>query len=410
MSAPVTGAMRRDWETAAVAAVPARSERFLLLSFAMLAAAAVVVAGGAAMHAVALAVVVAGIGSALESRLAARWAAHLRAALAQQDSAQAGARCERKPNCIAGLDALCDKVLPIWSGQIEMARQHSSDSVTALAERFAGINECIGATMASSQEQAGSGLVSMLAENEAELNSIVATLRSALAMKESMLHEVSSLAQLTDALHLMAKDVGDIAKQTNLLALNAAIEAARAGQSGAGFAVVADEVRKLSSLSAETGKKIGQTVETANRAIAATLHASQQFAQQDGAMIGKSETAIRRVIDRVHGAVNELVDTSDALREQNRAIGNEIAEVLVALQFQDRVSQVLAHVVGDISKLTRSIADRRADLAAGSVFGPIDAAAWLDEMQCAYTVPEQHVVHEGGARQPAPEAAGITFF
>ncbi|MGE5467582.1 MAG: methyl-accepting chemotaxis protein [Ignavibacteria bacterium] len=320
------------------------------------------------------------------------------------------AACERKSSCVGGLESLCDGVLPIWSGQVEMARDHTAESITALTSRFANISDRIAATIGSSQGQAGEALIGMLGENESELNSIVATLRSALAMKESMLKEVSSLGQLTETLKSMAKEVGDIAKQTNLLALNAAIEAARAGSSGAGFAVVADEVRKLSNLSAETGRRIWETVETANAAIGSTLEISRQYALQDGEMIGKSEASIGHVIGRVHDAVTELANSADVLRRENAAIGQEISEVLVSLQFQDRVSQVLSHVVADIGRLSATIADKRAALAAGASAGPIDVGAWLKEMECAYTVPEQHVVHEGGDPQTVPRNADITFF
>jgi methyl-accepting chemotaxis protein len=380
-----------------------------MAGFTLVASVAVLAAGSRDVPAIAAAIAVIVFGLALSTWMAGRCAAVLREARAEQQSALEACQCGRKSTCIAGLDALCDGVLPIWAGQVDLARSHTAESIDALASRFANINERIGASMASSQGQAGDSLIGMLGENEVELDSIVSTLRSALAMKETMLKEVSSLAEITDALKLMAKDVGDIAKQTNLLALNAAIEAARAGASGAGFAVVADEVRKLSSLSAETGKKIGETVETANAAIETTLHVSQQFALQDAEMIGKSEAAIQRVVDRVHGAVQGLVDASEALRQQNRAIGDEIAEVLVALQFQDRVSQVLSHVSADIGKLSACITGKRGELASGSVSGPLDVAAWLSEMERSYTVPEQHVIHDGGKPQSGQNAE-ITFF
>jgi len=203
--------------------------------------------------------------------------------------------------------------------------------------------------------------------------------------------------------------VGDIAKQTNLLALNAAIEAARAGDVGRGFAVVADEVRKLSNLSGETGKKITETVDTVNKAIASTLEISRQFAQQDQEMVVTSEKVIEQVVGRVHTAVSGLADSADVLRHETQSIGEEIADVLVAFQFQDRISQVLSHVCKDMGKLKDRIATQEQQLAAGNKPGPIDATTWLNELSHTYTVPEQHVVHSGGAPRAAA-ATEITFF
>lgn len=318
-------------------------------------------------------------------------------------------RRARKSDHLAGLDRLCGAVLPIWSGQIAMARSHTEDSITALAIRFADINQRIGSTMASSQSEGGDRLIALLRKNEVELNSIIATLRSALSLKESMLSEVVSLSKFTEALKRMAQDVGDIAKQTNLLALNAAIEAARAGEVGRGFAIVADEVRKLSSLSGETGKKISETVETVNQAIAATLQISHQYSQQDAEMVINSEKVIEHVVSRVQVAVVGLADSSDGLRRETQSIAVEIAEVLVALQFQDRVSQVLSHVCNDMSKLTGKVASQEQQRAKGLASETVDATTWLEELSHTYSVPEQHVVHRGGTARTAA-AAEITFF
>ncbi|HEX8989673.1 MAG TPA: methyl-accepting chemotaxis protein [Rhodocyclaceae bacterium] len=318
--------------------------------------------------------------------------------------------CENKGRCISGLDKLCTGVLPVWSGQVELARGHTEESITALVQRFGAISERITATMAATQGDSGQGMIALLKQNETDLNSIIATLRTALATKESLLAEVTSLSQFTEALSRMAQDVGAIAKQTNLLALNAAIEAARAGDVGRGFAVVADEVRKLSNMSGDTGKKISETIETVNRAIASTLEISSRYAREDQEMLGNSEDIIGRVLGGVHGAVQELVGQSQTLREENQAIGAEIAEVLVALQFQDRVSQVLGHVRDDMGKLGERIEEQRRLLDSGTRPGPIDGGAWLEEMARRYTVPEQHVVHGGGKPPAGAAGSDITFF
>ena len=371
-------------------------------------ASCILVVGDMSSTSMALASFVAVLGCTLALLSNSRWQMFLHLA---QEAAQKEMKpkcCENKLNCIHGLDQLCSSVLPIWSGQIEMTRMHTEDSITALTNRFADINQRIRNTMESSQGEAGNNLVAMLRENEKELSSIIATLRSALSMKESMLDEVTSLSQFTEALKLMATQVGDIAKQTNLLALNAAIEAARAGDVGRGFAVVADEVRNLSNLSGATGKKISETVETVNKAIATTLQISRQYARQDEEMILNSEKIIEHVVGRVHTAVVGISDSSNILRTETQSIGEEISEVLVALQFQDRASQVQKHVCNDMDKLKERIADHERQLADGGIPGSIDANTWLDELSNTYTVPEQHSLHKGGAQHAA--APEITFF
>jgi methyl-accepting chemotaxis protein len=250
----------------------------------------------------------------------------------------------------------------------------------------------------------------LLNNAEAELEGVMALMRSALDSKQALLTEMTRLSDFTQDLKSMAKDVGDIAKQTNLLALNAAIEAARAGDVGRGFAVVADEVRKLSALSGDTGRRMAETVETVNAAIAATLASSHRYAEEDEATVNQSESVMRGVVQHFGSAVRQLSDSSETLRDESRAIGTELADVLVALQFQDRVSQVLTHVTGDMEKLKDRLNEQQQKLADGETPGPIDVGVWLDELSRGYTMPEQHVVHQGGTPQAAGGATEITFF
>jgi methyl-accepting chemotaxis protein len=383
------------------------------IALAVIGTVCIIVVGGFSALALGLSALIVVLGCATAWWLASRWQRTLHGLQATAQNDLERERRMHQSDHLAGLDRLCGGVLPVWSGQIEMARSHTEDSITALTNRFAEINQRIGTTIASSQGQGqgqgGDSLIALLRQNEVELNSIITTLRSALTVKESMLSEVASLSQFTDGLKRMAQDVADIAKQTNLLALNAAIEAARAGEVGRGFAVVADEVRKLSDLSGGTGKKIGETVETVNKAIAATLEISQQYAQQDAAMVVNSEQVIEHVVGRVQKAVADLSDSSDLLRQETRSIGEEIAEVLVALQFQDRVSQMLGHVCNDMSKLKERIAGQEQRRAEGVAAEAVDAATWLEELSHTYTIPEQHVVHSGGTARAAA-ASEITFF
>jgi methyl-accepting chemotaxis protein len=216
--------------------------------------------------------------------------------------------------------------------------------------------------------------------------------------RNSLLEQISQLNQFTEELQAMAADVAAIAAQTNLLALNAAIEAARAGDSGRGFAVVADEVRKLSTQSGATGTKIAAKVDHINRAMESALSQVRQSSNADMELINRSEHTINAVLERFQGTSQSMRADAELLLGENNEIKHNIDEVLVALQFQDRVSQILAHVVGDMRKLGDKV-----------VSEVPDPAQWLTQLERTYTTLEQVKVHRGGKTQ-SPTKSTVTYF
>ena len=311
---------------------------------------------------------------------------------------------------LQGLDQLCTQALPLWASQIDIVHNQTEKSITALSNRFADLSGRIQSAVSTVRSDDGVDMVSLLAASEAELNGIITDLQGTLANKDALLQHVRELSGMTSQLEAMARDVGEIAKQTNLLALNAAIEAARAGEAGRGFAVVADEVRKLSSLSGDTGRKIAETVAVVNRSISSTLDTSQQYAEQELKLISNSGKHIGDVVARFRDAADVLVENSNTLTREGEHIGQEIGEVLVALQFQDRVGQVLDHVRNDLRRLEDRVLNATREAAAGRPAGAIDSTAWLAEMAEKFTTPEQHQLQHGGAKPGTAAADEITFF
>ncbi len=316
------------------------------------------------------------------------------------------ARLAGQAGAAPGLEQLCTGVLPVWSAQIELARDQTEEAITALAQRFVDINQRVANAVSNSHGGDDGVLLDLLARCRGELDSITDALRAALSTKDALLDQVGTLARFTGELRESAQSVADIARMTNLVALNAAIEAARAGEAGRGFAVVAREVRQLSLLSGAAGKKIGDTIDVVNQAMTETLQASQQYAQQDQQRLASSTAIIERVVADFHTATTTLAATAQQMRHESAAVGVELEQVLVALQFQDRISQVLGHVRADMAKLETCLADGDAHAA------PIDTAAWLAELASTYTTPEQYSTHGGS---PASSAVGhsadeITFF
>ena len=308
---------------------------------------------------------------------------------------------------MAGLKEVCMEAVPIWSKQIEASRSQTEKAIMDLAARFSGISQKLEAAVRASQSAAGglagsgeSGATAVLEQSKTELMGVLESLKAAQQSRNAMLESVRSLTSYTDELKTMAAEVAAIASQTNLLALNAAIEAARAGEAGRGFAVVADEVRKLSTLSSDTGKKMSEKVGIINASITDVFGIAELASQNDMQSVSASESTIRQVLERFHEVTSQLSNSAELLQHESAGIGGEISEVLVALQFQDRTSQILAHVRGNLENLHRHLAERDSG---------IDARAWLAEMELTYATEEQRKIHHG-ADTGGAEAQEITFF
>lgn len=384
------------------------------LATAMLGCALLLALAGTAPRALLAALLLLACGAGASSWIARRQRRLLDQALSQaQTAAQLQHQAARAEAATSGLQAVCLEAVPIWAKQVESSRSQTEQAIVALANRFSGIYSKLEDAVQASQQAAGDlagdtqgGALVVLAQSESDLTRVIDSLKLTRLSRDEMLAQVRGLTDYTVQLRSMASEVAAIAAQTNLLALNAAIEAARAGETGRGFAVVADAVRTLSSLSSETGKKMSATVDIINSAITRLVEVADHSAENDNHSVASSEANIQQVLDRFQGITQRLSSSTELLQQESVGIRDEISEVLVALQFQDRVSQILSHVRGNMDALHQRLQECRR---APERLAGIDAQAWLAEMELTYATEEQRQIHHGGSCH-STQKQEITFF
>ncbi|MFS0825844.1 methyl-accepting chemotaxis protein [Pseudomonas phoenicis] len=337
----------------------------------------------------------------------------LQQALAQAQAEQSKAHADNDTATRAQLDEVLLGAMPIWAKQVESSRQQTEEAIVSLADRFTGIASRLQETVQASQHAAGEldgqaadGALEVLARSDGELSQVIDSLKTTQTSRDQTLAQVRSLTAYTGELRTMAADVAAIAAQTNLLALNAAIEAARAGEAGRGFAVVADAVRSLSSKSSETGQQMSAKVDIINNAITQLVQAASSSADQDSHSVSESEQTIQVVLARFQSITGRLVDSADLLRQESHGIRDEMTEVLVNLQFQDRVSQILSHVRDNMHALHEHLVQARQTPDQPLA---IDARQWLARMETTYATEEQRRLHHGEAAVQQ-HSQDITFF
>ncbi len=300
------------------------------------------------------------------------------------------------------LETLLGAVLPVWRQHVGDVRQQTDDAVGTLVGSLGSVTEefeaagftSLGGAIESSANDA-------LARCEHKLHPVIGTMNEIAEGKGALAVRLKDVATTVGELRTMANEVGRIAQQTNLLAINAAIEASRAGEAGRGFSVIAGEVRRLSSDSADTARRIGQRIAVVSGVIAEASEGAAQTAEQDGRAVSEAGTVIQEVLQDVQGLSQESL----AMLERGKAIREHLESLIMGLQFQDRISQVIGTVDGDMTRLQTVVE---------SASVPPSPDEWLQELQRHYTMREQRHNHHaagGAARQgSAAPARKVVFF
>jgi methyl-accepting chemotaxis protein len=372
-----------------------------------------VIAGGGSLLGIGLSIAMLLLGGGAAVLCVRGWRLETGLLLAECESRLQRVCQQEAEDFLAGLDQFGQQVIPIWARQVASSRQQTEQALVEVTQRFTGIvtqlDQAIAASTNSADVMSGqdSGVLGVFGASEKRLSRVVASLREALAKKESLMADVGELVKFIGELKGMASTVSDIADQTNLLALNAAIEAARAGEAGRGFAVVADEVRKLSGLSGSSGKKINEVIDHVSMAINRTFDTASRSQTEDSEAVAASEITIREVLGDFQKITDNLTASSSILRDTGRSIQMEVAESLVQLQFQDRVSQILSHVHESLEAFPQRLRESEAHFRHSGQLEPVDIGKVLAELEHSYATHEEHANH---GRNVGQNDSDISFF
>jgi methyl-accepting chemotaxis protein len=283
------------------------------------------------------------------------------------------------------LEELCLQVFPVWSRQLDTSRVSADRAVTQLSDLFSAIiTQLEGALSASmsavgGSENEGADVLGAINRSKSELHTLINSLK---ALEESRDAIRGQVKHYSNDLKDMASEVQQVAMRLRLVSLNAGIEAARAGEAGKPFAIVTGEMRQLAAQFADTSVKMSKQVEAVDSAVAAIYRDSRQLVI--GAPVSEmteAEEIVARVLERFQQLTTNLVDSVESLEQERGQIRGHISAAIVALQFQDRVSQILSRVHAGLDDVAQKIVD--GDEAA------LDFQKWIREAKRSYTTSEE---------------------
>lgn len=297
-----------------------------------------------------------------------------------------------------------NQVIDVSNRQIESSRFQTETAINTMSERFTSLvgrlNTALdAAALANAELPAEDGSSSTILDNvfinsRKQLKGVITNMSEALINRKSSFEQLQLLADDTATLKSMAEGVEKIASQTNLLALNAAIEAARAGEVGRGFAVVADEVRTLSIQSGETGRQISESINTFTDSVGETLRVATDAMDKDLQLEEEGSETIQDVLESLEWMTKGMSESSEILKRESMEIVKEINEIIMSLQFQDRTSQILEHVIDGLTEVPVMIEQQINEVESGDKMH-FDLAHVLELMKDSYTTAEERSLHHG---------------
>lgn len=302
------------------------------------------------------------------------------------------------------LSEIINQVIEVSNRQIENSRSQTEEAITVMSGRFTSLvdrlNSALDAATLSNVTVPGGNdgnetlLDNIFSNSRSQLSGVIGNLTEALVSRKTSFEQLKALSDDTQVLKSMAEGVEKLASQTNLLALNAAIEAARAGEVGRGFAVVADEVRSLSIQSGETGRQITETINHFTQSVETTMEQASVAMEKDLLLEEEGTTTIQTVLEGLEWMVKGMSEASEILKRENLEIVKEVNEIIMSLQFQDRTSQILLHVVDGLNELPKVINSQVEQVANGEI-AALNVDEILTSIKLNYTTAEEVSLHHG---------------
>jgi methyl-accepting chemotaxis protein len=274
------------------------------------------------------------------------------------------------------------RFLPTWKSHIETSIAESEQSITSLSSRFSNLVVELQEVIHASH--LGDSAVSNINSSDEDKDRLMVFFRQFSSISETnrqLAERIANLNEFTSQLDNMAGEVRAIAEQTNLLALNAAIEAARAGELGRGFAVVADEVRTLSAQSGDTGNRITEKTGEVNQVVVGLYEFFNDSSEEIEDAVRSGEDVVEQVVENLTRYSQRMEKEGKDLFRLGSRLQDEITQMLIDFQFQDRVSQVLKSVSHSVDQFNELIEQRRGNRQRGEPAVQLNIDAMLKQVR-----------------------------
>ena len=274
------------------------------------------------------------------------------------------------------------------SNQIESAILEICTKFQSMAKRARSGVSGAAELLSGGTDDSPSSVESLIGEAARTIEALLLHTQDSAAVSKSAIERIQKVQTATDHIAKSLTQLDDITIGNRLLAVNARIQAVYAGDKAAGFGGVANEIGVQAKRSSEIVELI-RAVSDELRSIAnSALTDLQSMVVEDQKAYQKSKIEVDRVLDDFRLMHNSTREFIGKMQEESESVAKEISGAVRSLQFQDRISQRIAHVVAELDRI-------KAELGAFCTDVDMDEQTILKQLSASYTMQEERNVLGG---------------
>jgi methyl-accepting chemotaxis protein len=291
-------------------------------------------------------------------------------------------------------------VLPVVAAQLREVSKHVEESVVKVCENFHEMIQrarqatsqvpMIGKDSVDRENVETVGIDQLISGTRGTMADLLERIERTSGFTGTMVDRLNAVEHQIEELNETLCDIDTVASKSGLLALNGQLEAARAGEQGAAFAIVATETAKMAVHAVASSKKIRKMIQSVSQSISGASAELKDRAATDIREAALSRKEVDTSLDTMASLHDDMQNTLERSNANAEQLARNISEAVVALQFQDAVSQRIEHVVHALLEMHDEFQKRLDGNENDS--STTSAEDWASRMAKKYTMASEHRV------------------
>jgi methyl-accepting chemotaxis protein len=309
----------------------------------------------------------------------------------------------------------CLPVFPVLAGQLREVVRQVEEAVEGVCGSFQAmaararqastrvpLAEDAPSDRPAADARGVSGLISCTRET---MGNLLQRIEQTGAFSSLAVQRMRAVEEHLRGLGSVLQEIDEIGAQARVLALNGQIEAARLGGQGTAFAIVATETANMACHAMTSSKTIRKTTEMVSKGINDTSKELRERAAGDTREAALSRNEVNRVLDAMTVLHEETQRAMEETKIESDHLARDISAAVVALQFQDSVSQRVGHVIHTLEEMHSALESQVGQ--GGAVAAPAPIRDWANHMAGRYTMASEHKVLAGHASPSAGSGSDL---